>query len=91
MKKTRSKKSRDTVPLNVVSCIQNTYSHREGGWGEELNREKVRGAIVYKSGRKNQHDWLYLQSIKHHAVKTTIRIWCLYSLLVHATVYFFVE
>ncbi len=37
-----------------------TYSHWEGGGVAELTREKVRGAIVYKAGRKYQHDWLYL-------------------------------
>jgi hypothetical protein len=34
---------------------QYTYSHREGEQ-EELTREKVRGAIVHKAGRKYQHD-----------------------------------
>jgi hypothetical protein len=28
----------------------------KGGGGEELSREKVRGAIVHKAGRKYQHD-----------------------------------
>ncbi len=31
-----------------------TYSHREGG--EEMTREKVRGEVVHKTGRKFQHD-----------------------------------
>jgi hypothetical protein len=38
--------------------MQYTYSHRErkvGGVGE-LTREKVKGAIVNKAGRKYQHD-----------------------------------
>jgi hypothetical protein len=39
-----------------------TYSHREGGEGGELTREKFRGAIVYKAGRKHKHDCLYPQS-----------------------------
>jgi hypothetical protein len=45
-------------PLHTVqyTCIQYTYSHREGGRGVELTREKVRGAIVHKA--KYQHDWL---------------------------------
>jgi hypothetical protein len=34
-----------------------------GGEGEELSREKVRGAMFHKAGRKYQYDWLYLQSI----------------------------
>ncbi len=29
----------------------------------ERTRQKVRGTIVHKAGRKYQHDWLYLQSI----------------------------
>jgi hypothetical protein len=36
---------------------------RTQGRGRELTREKVRGAIVHKAGRKYQHDLLYLQSI----------------------------
>jgi hypothetical protein len=32
------------------------YSHREGGRLGELTREKVRGAMIYKTGRKYQHD-----------------------------------
>jgi hypothetical protein len=35
----------------------------EGGRRGELTKEKVRGAIVHKAGRKYQHDCLYLQSI----------------------------
>jgi hypothetical protein len=37
--------------INTVSCIQYTYSHREGKGGE-LTREKVRGATVHKAGSK---------------------------------------
>jgi hypothetical protein len=33
-------------------------------WPHIPIKEKVRGAIVHKAGRKYQHDWLYLQSIK---------------------------
>ncbi len=48
----------------LYTCIQYTYSHREGGGDSgELTREKVRGAIDHKIGRKYKHDWLYLQSI----------------------------
>jgi hypothetical protein len=36
-------------PHTLYSCIQYTYSHREG---EELTREKARGAIVHKAGLK---------------------------------------
>jgi hypothetical protein len=41
--------------FTLYTCIQYIYSHREGGRGE-LTREKVRGAIVQKAGRKYQHD-----------------------------------
>jgi hypothetical protein len=51
------------LPYTTYTCILYAYSYREGGMGGELNREKVRGAIVHKAGRKYQHDWLYLQSI----------------------------
>ncbi len=48
-------------PYTQYKCMQNTYAHREGGRGTvELTREKVRWAIVHKSGGKYQHDWLYL-------------------------------
>ncbi len=50
-------------PYTLYTCLQYNYSHREVGGGGELTREKVRGAIVPKAGRKYQHDWLYLQSI----------------------------
>ncbi len=45
----------------------------------------VRGALVHKRGRKYQHDWLYLQSVKLNKtpVKTTFMVWCLYRYLVH--------
>ncbi len=46
-------------PSNTLyACIQYTYSHREGEGedGGELTREKVRGAIVHKAGRKYQQD-----------------------------------
>jgi hypothetical protein len=43
-----------TPRYTLYACILHTYSHREGGG--ELTREKVRGAIVHKAGRKYQHD-----------------------------------
>jgi hypothetical protein len=61
-----------------------------GGGGGKLTREKVRGTIVHKAGRKYQHDWLYLQSInsdKPLSAKSLYRsifldddilLWCLY-------------
>ncbi len=42
--------------------------------------------MLYKVGRKYQHDCLYLQSINsinHKYIKTTFRLCCLYSYLVH--------
>jgi hypothetical protein len=53
-------------PYTLHTCIiQYTYSRRVGGKGGvgKLTREKIRGAIVHKAGRKYQHDSLYLQSI----------------------------
>jgi hypothetical protein len=43
------------TPLtHLYTCMQYTYSHREGGG--KLTRDKVRGAIVHKACRKYQHD-----------------------------------
>jgi hypothetical protein len=57
----------------------NTLHYREGGRevGEPVRR--LEGALVHKRGRKYQHHWLYLQSIKSikHQLKTTFRDWCL--------------
>jgi hypothetical protein len=40
-------------PLHTVQCIRRcTYSYREGGRGESLTREKVRGAAVHNAGSK---------------------------------------
>jgi hypothetical protein len=48
-----------TVYVYTSTLVQYTYSHRERvGWGggrATVTREKVRGAIVYKAGRKHQH------------------------------------
>ncbi len=77
-----------TPPLS--HCIRVYGIHREGVGGE-LTREKVRVAIVYKAGRKYQHDWLYLQSvnsIKHqkrrHLVLGFLLLispWCVHTVL----------
>ncbi len=74
-------------PPPVAHCMNTdpcTYSHRErGGEGDSWTSEKVRGALVHKRGRKYKHDWLYLQSINSITpVKTTFRVWRLYSYLV---------
>ncbi len=48
------------------TCKQCTYyySHSEGGRGEELNQRGGGGRQQFHKARlKNQHDWLYLQSI----------------------------
>ncbi len=51
-------------PYTLYTCIQYNYSQRGGvRRGGEVTRDKIRGAIVHKAGRKYQHDWLYLQSI----------------------------
>ncbi len=41
------------------------YEYTPGwrGGGGRWTSEKFRGALVHKSGRKYQHNWLYLQSI----------------------------
>jgi hypothetical protein len=38
----------------LYTCIQFTYifTQGRGGWGRELNREKVRGPTVHKAGSK---------------------------------------
>ncbi len=78
------------TPLTHCLCVYSLFIHTgKGGRCGELTREKIRGAIVHKAGRKYQHDWLYLQSInsiKRH-VKTTFRVCCLYGYLVHASTY----
>ncbi len=53
--------------------LHHTHGRGAGGWS--WTSEKVRGAIVHKRGRKYQHDLL--------PVKTTFRVWYLYSYLVH--------
>ncbi len=77
-----------------VTHYMNTYGtpvliHTgKGGRSGRWTSEKGRGVLVHKRGRKYQHDWLYLQSIKLYLtpVKTTIRIWCLYRYLVHGNI-----
>jgi hypothetical protein len=45
------------MKFTLYTCIQYTYSHREGGEGVELNqREGLRGHQFTKLGRKYQHD-----------------------------------
>jgi hypothetical protein len=42
----------------AFAAQQCTYAHREGGegGGRKVTREKVRGAMVHKAGRKYQHN-----------------------------------
>ncbi len=43
----------------IVACIQYTvliHTGKVGKGGGELTREKVRGPILHKNGRKYQHD-----------------------------------
>ncbi len=49
-------------PLLTVWIHTPVFIHIGGG-GDRWTRQKVRGALVHKRGRKYQHDWLYLQSI----------------------------
>jgi hypothetical protein len=43
-------------PLTHCIRVYSVLIHTEKGWGAELTREKVRGAIVHKAGRKYHHD-----------------------------------
>jgi hypothetical protein len=44
-------------PFTLYTCIQYTYSHREGGSGEELKpKGRLKGQQFTKLGRKYQHD-----------------------------------
>jgi hypothetical protein len=54
-----------TPRYTLYTCIQYTYSHREGGRGRRVKPER-RGERqqFIKLGRKYQHDWLYLWSTK---------------------------
>jgi hypothetical protein len=66
--------------------------HREGGRGRRVVPERrLEGEQFTKLGRKYQHDWLYLQSIKSdkhlphspftdHFLEDDILLWCLYKL-----------
>ncbi len=47
-------------PYTLYTCIQYTFSHREGG--ESWTREKVRGPTVHKAGSKIQ-TWLTLSPV----------------------------
>jgi hypothetical protein len=62
-------------PPPATHCLYILYVYFGGGRGEGGQREG-RGATVHKSGRKYQHDWLYLQSINSikTPVKTTIMV-----------------
>ncbi len=72
-------------PYTLYTCIQYTYSHREGVGGVESKPKRMLGgAMFHKAGGKYQHEWVYLQSInsvKHQSRPS--RVWCLYCYLVH--------
>ncbi len=51
-------------PLTHCILVYGILVHTgKGGGGGELTREKVRGTMLHKAGRKYQHNWLHLQSI----------------------------
>jgi hypothetical protein len=75
-------------PLHTVyTCIQNTYSHREGvRGGESYPERRLEGQTLTKPVENtNMTDSISsLYKLCLTPVKTTIRVWCLYSYLVHA-------
>ncbi len=50
-------------PHTLNTCIQYTYSLREGGVGESEPERRLEGQQFTMMGRKCQHYWLCLQSI----------------------------
>jgi hypothetical protein len=50
-------------PYALYTCIQYTYSHREGGRGTVEPERRGEGQQFTKLGRKYQHDCRPLQSI----------------------------
>ncbi len=58
-------------PLHTVWIHTPVLIHTRMGGGGRWTSEKVRGALVYKRGRKYEHDWLYLQSINY--IKNQLR------------------
>jgi hypothetical protein len=65
-------------PYTLYICIQNTHSGK-GDVGREQTTEKVRGAIVHKSGGKYQRTVFPVCKLDLTPVKTTFRVWFLYS------------
>ena len=73
-----------SAPLTQCIRVYSVLIHT--GMGRvELTREKVRGAIVHKAGSKIP-TWLTVSPVYklyETPVKTTFRVWCLYSYLVY--------
>ncbi len=71
-----------TVWIHTLVLIHTGKGGREGRWTSENVR--LEGQQFTKPVENTQHDWLYLQSINSKTiVKTTFRVWSLYSYLVH--------
>jgi hypothetical protein len=69
-----------SCPPTLTHCI---LIHKEGGG--EVTREKVRGAIINKVGRKipTRLTVYLVYKLYLTPVKTTFRVWCLFTELVH--------
>jgi hypothetical protein len=68
-------------PLTHCILVYNILIHTGVGGVGELSREKVRGALVHKTGSEIP-PWLTVSPVYklyETPVKTTFRVWCLYS------------
>ncbi len=63
MKKTRSKKSRDTVPLNIDQLDQHVFVWQGGGWGR-----RARGVQYLNSDKNRTVMGRIFQNLKSNAV-----------------------
>jgi hypothetical protein len=73
-------------PPTLYTCILYTFSHREGERGVRANqREGLRGnSSPSRSKIKKLLTVSPVYKLYETTVKTTFRIWCLCSYLVHA-------